>query len=455
MPTDAADQCLGGGVQNSCFAVMDTSTSATATADSQAIFRSVRQNSLGLTEGLELDDYCMQPMVNVSPLKWHLAHTSWFFETFLLKPFLPGYRVFHESFEYLFNSYYNTIGKQFPRASRGTLSRPTVSEVLQYRRSVDEAMCRLFDSPASADETVLGRTILGLHHEQQHQELMVTDLKYSFGVNPLLPTFAGARLPAAGSAQPLAFIRFPETQTQIGANSPASATSYADFVFDNETPSHEQRIYPFALANRCVTNGEYLAFMEDGGYQRPELWLADGWQWIRDACPHAPLYWHKNEDGWFEYTLAGQRSLDLHAPVVHLNFYEADACARWAGCRLPTEIEWEHAAATASVHLPGGHVENGVLHPLAQQSAAQAAEDLHMMLGNCWEWTASAYQPYPGYEPDTGALGEYNGKFMCNQQVLRGGSCATSRAHLRASYRNFLYPADRWQFSGVRFARNS
>lgn len=416
-------------------------------------YADVRGRTEALTAPLEVEDYGVQPMDDASPPKWHLAHTTWFFETFLLRPFASGYRVFHPRFEYLFNSYYNSVGAQFPRTKRGTLSRPTLDEVRAWRATVDAAMGELLAT--TDDPEVLRRTVLGLHHEEQHQELLLTDLKVAFGANPLRPVHGDARPAPAGTPTPLAFTAFEGGLVELGIDPPEGGADRDAFAFDNETPAHRVWLAPFALADRCVTCGEFLAFLEDGGYERPELWLSDGWSWrgVPDA-PRAPMYWERDGDGrWVEYTLAGERPVDPHAPVTHLSFYEADAYARWAGARLPTEAEWEHAARSTPAAPAGAFVETGTFHPVPDSTLGDGAGP-RALLGNQWEWTTSAYQSYPGYRPLPGALGEYNGKFMCNQLVLRGGSCATAAAHVRASYRNFFYAGDRWQFTGVRLAKD-
>lgn len=410
-------------------------------------FERVRSRSLWLTEPLAPEDFGLQPMPDASPARWHLAHTTWFFETFLLKPFAADHRPFHPRFEYLFNSYYNGVGAQFPRDQRGSLSRPTTAEVLDYRASVDAAMAALL-AERGEDPEIRARTVLGLHHEEQHQELIVTDLKAAFGINPLAPAWARARLPVAGAPASLTFTAFEGGLVRIGADAPARPEP-ADFVFDNETPRHRVWLEPFELADRCVTCGEWLEFMADDGYGRPELWLSDGWSALQQPdAPRAPGYWRERDGDWFEYTLAGERPVDPAAPVTHVSAYEADAYARWAGARLPTEAEWEHAAQCSA---PEAIVADG-FHPRADPGSGAAAGP-RLLLGNQWEWTSSAYAPYPGFAPFAGALGEYNGKFMCNQLVLRGGSCATPPGHARISYRNFFYPPDRWQFTGVRLAR--
>ena len=389
---------------------------------------------------LEIEDYGVQPMADASPPKWHLAHTSWFFETFLLKQWQADYQPFHELFEFLFNSYYNGVGKPFPRPQRGMLSRPTVAEVYAYRRHVDEHMLELLRRD---DPEIAARTVLGLNHEQQHQELLLTDLKYNLGNNPLLPPYQAAASSAPsqpGAAAGTGFVELPGGLVSIGADAAGG-----DFTFDNETPRHEFMLRPYGLASRPVSNGEYLAFMEAGGYEDPALWLSDGWAWLASQPQlEAPLYWHKREGAWHEYRLSGLKPLALDAPVCHVSLYEADAFARWRGHRLPLEQEWEAAAGT---EVRGNFLETGQLHPQRGSGAG-----LEQMFGDVWEWTASPYSPYPGFRPLAGTLGEYNGKFMSNQLVLRGGSCASAAEHVRRSYRNFFYPGDRWQFSGIRLA---
>jgi len=405
----------------------------------QTWYKTVRQQSLKLCSPLEVEDYQVQPMDDASPPKWHLAHVTWFFETFLLKTMRAGYQPFHPQYEVLFNSYYNGIGKAHPRAKRGFLSRPLLEEVLAYREYVDEAMLSLL-SGALADD-VLFAVALGLHHEQQHQELILTDLKYNLGNNPLKPVYLPAQPKQVKSAMPLTWHDYAGGLVEIGAK------EHGGFVYDNEKPRHKVYLDPFQLASRTVTNGEFLGFVRDGGYDRPELWLSDGWAHLAALGPErwrGPLYWREDGDEVLEYTLAGEAPLDLQAPVCHVSGFEADAYARWCNARLPTEAEWETAAACAP--MTGNFVDAGVFHP-----AVSAADSLY---GNVWEWTASSYGPYPGFKPFAGQLGEYNGKFMANQLVLRGGSCATPQSHIRPTYRNFFYPPDRWQFSGIRLARD-
>ena len=414
------------------------------TAAQQAVaadYDRVRAQSEHLCEPLVVEDYGVQPMNDASPPKWHLAHTSWFFETFLLKPFFPDYRVFHPRFEYLFNSYYNGVGTPYPRARRGHLSRPTVAEVYDYRAHVDRFMRELLGARADSQE-IRERCIIGLNHEQQHQELLLTDLKYNFGNNPLRPVYQKGAPKGSESSGTLTFTEHPGGLEQIGAD-PATG-----FCFDNETPVHTVYLQPFAVADRPVTCAEYLAFMEDGGYGTAGLWLSDGWSWVQRAGIRAPLYWTRSDGGWMEYRLSGPVEVDVEVPVVHVSAYEADAFARWAGLRLPSETEWEVAAAGSSVGQ-GNFLDSGLLHPAA------AGGHHRQLFGDVWEWTSSAYGPYPGYRPLAGTLGEYNGKFMANQLVLRGGSCATPAGHVRGSYRNFFYPADRWQFTGIRLARDN
>jgi ergothioneine biosynthesis protein EgtB len=397
-------------------------------------YTTVRQATTTLSAPLAAEDMAVQPMPDASPTKWHLAHTTWFFETFILKG-TPGYRRFHPQFEYLFNSYYNTLGPQWYRPHRGLLTRPTVAEILEYRAHVDAGMARLLESgsyPAAVVE-------LGLNHEQQHQELMLTDVKYLLSQNPLRPVYREApRPPTAGTGAAAGWL-----EGVVGIH--AIGHEGAGFAFDNEYPRHDELIRPFRIANRLVTNAEYLAFIGDGGYRRPELWLSDGWTAVRERGWEAPLYWAEHEGAWWSYTLAGFRPVGEAEPVCHVSYYEADAYARWRGARLPTEAEWEVAARNTP--LTGNFVESRRFHPVPGDGETQ-------FFGDVWEWTGSPYLAYPGYRPVEGALGEYNAKFMCNQFVLRGGSCATPASHIRATYRNFFPPDARWQFSGVRLAED-
>jgi len=406
----------------------------------------VRRRSVALCEPLAIEDYGVQPIVDASPPKWHLAHTTWFFETFLLKPFVAGYRPFNPAFEYLFNSYYEGVGQPYPRPERGALSRPTVAEVLDYRAHVDEAMHALLGEDAEDaedDADVHVRTLLGIHHEQQHQELLVTDIKANLGLNPLKPAYVDAAdATAAGMPVPMGFTDYSGGIMQVGA------AEGGGFRFDNECPRHRCWIDDFALANRLVTNAEFADFIDDGGYESPSLWLAEGWNWCRERSVDAPMYWRRGEGEWVEYRLDGEGPLVPASPVTHVSHFEADAYARWAGARLPTEEEWECAAAEHAVSGNLGGDSDGP-HPEPASDGRMA-----QLFGDCWEWTGSAYAAYPGFEPLGGTLGEYNGKFMSGQMVLRGGSCATPAGHIRATYRNFFYPRDRWQFTGIRLARS-
>jgi ergothioneine biosynthesis protein EgtB len=403
-----------------------------------ARYAHVRRVSLEICEPLQTEDFVVQSMPDASPTKWHLAHTSWFFEQFLLQPLLTGYRAFHPDFEYLFNSYYQTVGRMHARPQRGLLTRPTVDEVLRYREHVDEHMQKLLRARPD-DEKLLSVATLGVNHEQQHQELMLTDIKHLFSLNPLLPAYRPAADEANDAAAPMHFLPFDGGIREIGA-------SGKHFCFDNELPRHRTLVEPYALADRLVTNGEYLEFIRDGGYRRPEFWLSDGWSTVLREGWTRPIYWSESLDS--EFTLHGLQPLRTAAPVCHVSFYEVDAFARWAGARLPSEAEWELAAE--SLPVIGNLLNSGALHPLA----GGVQPGMKQMFGDVWEWTASPYSAYPGYQPPPGALGEYNGKFMCNQQVLRGGSCVTPADHIRASYRNFFYADARWQFMGVRLARN-
>jgi len=403
-----------------------------------ARYSRIRRVSLEICEPLQTEDFVVQSMPDASPTKWHLAHTSWFFEQFLLKPLLAGYRAFHPDFEYLFNSYYQSVGRMHARPQRGLLTRPTVDEVLRYREHVDEHMQKLLRARPD-DEKLLAVGTLGVNHEQQHQELMLTDIKHLFSLNPLLPAYRPGADEPNDAAAPMHFIPFDGGIREIGA-------SGKHFCFDNELPRHRTLVEPYALADRLVTNGEYLEFIRDGGYRRPEFWLSDGWSTVVREGWTRPTYWRESLDS--EFTLHGLQPLRITAPVCHVSFYEVDAFARWAGARLPSEAEWELAAE--SLPVIGNLLNSGALHPIA----AGVQPGMKQMFGDVWEWTASPYSAYPGYQPPPGALGEYNGKFMCNQLVLRGGSCATPADHVRASYRNFFYADARWQFMGVRLARN-
>lgn len=408
-------------------------------------YEEVRRFSEELCAPLVTEDFVGQSMMEASPIKWHLAHTSWFFETFILKKHSPEYQSAIPQYAYLFNSYYNAAGPMHCRDRRGVISRPTVSETYEYRRHIDREILALLDQcpheEALADITSL--LVLGLHHEQQHQELMLTDLKHLFFQNPLFPAYQERVVPPAPEPAPPGWIEYDESMHLIGHDS-------VGFAYDNEGPRHRRFIEPFALADRLVTNGEFLEFMEDGGYTRPELWLSLGWQTVTSQEWKSPLYWIKNDGEWHSFTLQGLRRLDPNEPVCHASFYEADAYARWAGAWLPNEAQWEVAAADADP-ANGNFVEDGILRPAGARPEPNGFP--RQLFGDVWEWTSSSYRPYPGYRAVDGALGEYNGKFMANQMVLRGGSCATSRNHIRRTYRNFFPPDKQWQFSGIRLAR--
>ena len=406
-------------------------------------YHRVRQLSEQICQPLATEDYVIQSMPDVSPPKWHLAHTTWFFETFLLVPFLTDYAVFSAEFGYLFNSYYETVGQRHPRSQRGLLSRPTVEQVYQYRAFIDEAMQRLLAQ--ALEPAVSSLVILGLHHEQQHQELLLTDIKHILAVNPLRPAYQ-ANLPVmdVGTASQEQWLDYPGGLYAIGCDADLSDEKFA---FDNESPRHPVYLQDYWLASRLVTNGEYLEFMQAGGYQTPDYWLSAGWAIVQAEQWRSPLYWEQKSGDWWVMTLGGMRSLNLHEPVCHVSYYEADAYARWAGKRLPTEAEWEVAAVQVAVQ--GNFVDRGRFHPAPATGETRPDQ----LFGEVWEWTQSAYLPYPGFETASGAVGEYNGKFMCNQMVLRGGSCATSQSHIRPTYRNFFPPETRWQFSGIRLAR--
>ena len=406
-------------------------------------YEQVRTFTESLCDGLAAEDQVVQSMPDVSPTKWHLAHTTWFFETFVVSPRQRGYEPLNAEYAFLFNSYYVHAGERHCRAQRGYISRPTVAEVLAYRRHVDEAVRQLIASSRDDELSELAPVLeLGLHHEQQHQELLVTDIKHVFSVNPLRPAFRDIAVPQSADPGALQWVKHGGGLVEIGHRGEG-------FAYDNESPRHREWLEPFALADRLVTNGEYIDFIEDGGYRRAGLWLSMGWAHVTEHEWTEPFYWERRAGRWWSYTLGGMREIDPHEPVTHLSYFEADAYARWAGARLPTEAEWE----TAATDLPivGNFVERSRFHP----AAAPAGSGLRQMFGDVWEWTRSQYSPYPGYVPAAGALGEYNGKFMCNQFVLRGGSCATSSTHIRPTYRNFFPPEATWQFTGVRLARDA
>ena len=414
-----------------------TAAESSLLAGMAARFRQVRQRTMDLCAGLNAEDLLLQSMPDASPGKWHLAHTTWFFEQFVLGRD-STYRPHDPAWNYLFNSYYQSVGPMHARPRRGMLSRPSLGEVRDYRHRIDAAVVVLLERQDDADLVALVE--LGLQHEQQHQELLLTDIKHAFWCNPLQPAY---RAPIAFAAEsksvPLRFVAGREGIVEIGHRGEG-------FSFDNETPRHRVLLHPHALANRLVSNAEYLAFVHEGGYREPGLWLSDGWATVQREGWQHPIYWQ--DDLASEFTLAGMRALDSHEPVCHLSYYEAEAFARWAGQRLPTEAEWESAAQGVAV---GGNLQDDARY---QPQAASAGAGLLQLYGDVWEWTASPYVSYPGFRPLPGALGEYNGKFMCGQQVLRGGSCVTPRDHLRASYRNFFPPHARWQFAGLRLGHD-
>ena len=405
-------------------------------------YKSIRRLTERLAAPLEAEDQCVQSMPDASPVKWHLAHTAWFFETVVLMPHATDYQPYDPNFRYLFNSYYETLGPRHPRPQRGLLTRPTVRDVLKYRQHVDGAMERLFERTGEAERMAFEALAeLGLHHEQQHQELILTDIKHAFSCNPLLPCYVPAAPASVKTAPPLGWVDFAGGIMPIGH-------AGEGFAFDNEGPRHLVVVSPFRLASRLVTNGEYLAFMEDGGYRRPEFWLSDGWNMVQTQGWQSPLYWSHDGSEWTMFTLNGVRAVKRDEPVVHISFYEAAAYAAWAGKRLPTEFEWEASAS-------GLPVTGNFLDPAHSHPGPASDEPIAQLYGDAWEWTRSSYDPYPGFKPLSGAVAEYNGKFMCGQMVLRGGSCATPPGHIRASYRNFFPPAARWQFSGIRLAEDA
>lgn len=429
-------------------------------------YMKVREFSQVLAKPLSAEDCAIQTMPDVSPTRWHLAHTTWFFETFVLKNADSSYRSFDDTFEYLFNSYYNSVGSQFPRHRRGEISRPGLAATMDYRSHVDEHIVRLLREGA-IDSRSTETIVLGLHHEQQHQELMLTDIKHVLFSNPTFPAYqsparVGPQISSAatdGSLVRPSWVDVDERLVEVGFSSehlPADTAHANHFSFDNETPRHQTFLQNHKLATRTVSNAEFLEFVEDDGYARPELWLSLGWAEVNQNRWCSPLYWVKRNGAWFEYTLNGLRPIRYDEPVCHLSYFEADAFARWAGSRLPTEFEWE---ASAPETAPGGCFadrlldQNLPLHPTRSLDQSGANDDLQDLFGSVWEWTSSPYTAYPGFEPAVGALGEYNGKFMCNQFVLRGGSCATSSDHIRPTYRNFFPPNARWQFTGLRLAR--
>lgn len=436
-----------------------------------ARYRAVRAQSTALCAPLLPEDTVVQPTLDVSPPKWHLAHTTWFWETFLLREYAPGYQEFHPQYAYLFNSYYNSLGSRVNRADRGTLSRPALAEVLAYRAHIDAAMAQLLAAPEALPASFFELLELGLQHEQQHQELLATDIKYILSTSPLAPAYLeltvkseelGVDSPgsADASASTLNSQLLPFNSTSAAQWLPVPGGVHRigfqeeGFCFDNELAAHDVLLAPFELQNRLVTNAEYLEFMEAGGYRDFRHWMGEGWELAQSQAWEAPLYWVRQQGGWFRFTHHGLRPVVLAAPVTHISFYEADAYANWAGARLPTEAEWEAAARHFEPTTAAGTwLESSQFDPQPLPADADPRQ-CHQLLGDCWEWTYSAYHAYPGYRRAAGALGEYNGKFMVNQLVLRGGSCATPESHIRISYRNFFHADKRWQFTGLRLARS-
>ncbi|SDX40047.1 ergothioneine biosynthesis protein EgtB [Hymenobacter psychrophilus] len=412
-------------------------------------FAAVRTQSAALCRPLLPEDTVVQPMLDVSPPKWHLAHTTWFWETFLLREYLPGYQVFHPDYAFLFNSYYNSLGSRVNRADRGTLSRPPLADVYAYRQAVDAAMQQLLAQRAETLPPAFWEVFeLGLQHEQQHQELLATDMKYILSTSPLAPAYLNDK-PAADTCLPAP----KATWLPVAGGVHRIGFEGEGFCFDNEQAPHDTYVADFELQNRLVTNAEYLEFMAAGGYQDFRYWLGEGWDLVQQQAWQAPLYWLERDGQWLRFTYHGLQPVNMAAPVTHVSFYEADAYAQWRGCRLPTEQEWEIAARQFNPNPAAGtFLESSLFDP--QPLPPDAAPDqCHQLLGDAWEWTYSAYHPYPGYQKAAGALGEYNGKFMVNQLVLRGGSCATPESHIRLTYRNFFHADKRWQFTGIRLAR--
>jgi ergothioneine biosynthesis protein EgtB len=417
-------------------------TTVTQTSSLLQKYKAIRHQSESLCDPLASEDYVVQPIVDVSPPKWHLAHTTWFFEMFVLHKFQPVYQLFNQQYNYLFNSYYENAGDRVLRADRGNLTRPGIEEIYQYRKYVDQQMEQFLTCDRPLDHEVTRVLGIGLQHEQQHQELLATDIKYILGHNPVFPAYhkhkANSQIVKPIKAD---FLEVPEGLYQIGHQG-------KDFCYDNELGCHQVFLPGFKIMNRLVTNREYLEFMRVGGYHDHNHWMMEGWEWVKVENINAPLYWHQIEGEWYHYTLSGLEKVDPDAPVSHISFYEADAYSRWKGFRLPTEFEWETACRLWQPEMPvsANFQDTALLAP------AVAPAGNHQFFGDCWEWTGSAYRPYPYYKKEEGALGEYNGKFMINQMVLRGGSCATPANHIRPTYRNFFHPHLRWQFTGIRLA---
>ncbi len=406
-------------------------------------YQKVRNFSFDLCKPLVTEDYVIQSMPNVSPTKWHLAHTSWFFEAFVLNKANPNYKSLHPQYNFLFNSYYVLVGERWIRAMRGLLSRPTVSEIYKYRDYVDEKMLEFLEHSSEETYYEFAPVVeIGIQHEQQHQELILSDIKHVFSINPLIPVYSQRKPEMVSDIPGLNWVHFKESVYEIGFDGEG-------FSYDNESPKHKEYIESFLLSSRLVMNGEYIQFIEDKGYQRPELWLSDGYTAMENEKWNSPLYWMKENGKWYNFTLNGKNKINPGEPVCHVGYYEADAFARWAGYRLPSEAEWEVAAN--DILIEGNFADIKNFHPVPLN---KSGSKIQQMYGDVWEWTRSSYSPYPGYKTLPGALGEYNGKFMSNQMVLRGGSCATSKSHIRKTYRNFFPPNARWQFMGVRLAKD-
>ena len=412
-------------------------------------FVEVRRQTEALVAPLSEADAQLQSMPDASPAKWHLAHTTWFFETFILCPYLANYRRFNDTYNYLFNSYYNGVGEQYPRHQRGLMSRPSLHEIISYRHAVDDAICRFMIDREENDSTdLIGLIELGLQHEQQHQELLLTDIKHALFQNPLYPNYQSIAQSSPANSQPyqerpLTWLAFQGGLATVGYDGNG-------FSYDNERPNHSVYIHDYSIASRLVTNGEYSVFIEEGGYDNPDFWLADGWAWLQSRSHKHPLYWLRRDKQWFEYTLYGLMPLDLHQPVIHINYYEANAYANWLGVRLPTEFEWEHALQEQQLISARNEM---TCHPSKQSHQYQHPSVLEDAFVQGWQWTTSSYSPYPGFKPFSGVAGEYNGKFMSNQYVLRGSSCVTPKGHARRTYRNFFYAHQNWQFTAIRLAK--
>ncbi|SER93984.1 ergothioneine biosynthesis protein EgtB [Gracilibacillus ureilyticus] len=406
----------------------------------QSRFAKIRGFTDQIVAPLEAEDFIIQSTSDVSPAKWHLAHTTWFFERFVLIPHASNYQEFNPQFDHLFNSYYETIGKPFARPNRGLLSRPTIKEVVKYRKYVEENILNMLNQ---ADQELIKKIEpiieIGMNHEQQHQELLLTDIKYNFSINPLKPAYFNDSSHDDSYTSDMEWIHLEEGLVEIGHDGKG-------FAFDNESPRHKVWLNAYSIASRTVTNKEFIAFIEDGGYEKVQYWLSDGWSTLKKEGWEAPLYWEKKDGAWFYFTLSGMKEVNVNEPVTHISYYEADAYARWAGKRLPTEAEWEHAFSNEEIE--GNFAESGNYHPVVKTDSNYNA------FGNVWEWTMSPYSPYPGNKPLEGALGEYNAKFMANQMVLKGGSCVTPASHIRLTYRNFFQPEKQWQFSGFRLAED-